>query len=153
MFLPRSYFEFLCPSDDRRGARQSAAARSIIMVLAGHQYHDTTYCPFFIDDKNLALTASVSHQRVGIVPLHVAARRVQTGDTQHPILAIGRTDWSNRRFPSSPHSNAYYGSNPPTSYIPPNLRYSAIFCDAAADGLGMTSHWSPTLRRRSARTG
>jgi hypothetical protein len=62
-------------------------------------------------------------------------------------------DWSNRRFPSSPHRNVYFGSNPSTSYIPPNLRYSAIFYDAAADGFGMTSHWSPTLRRRSARTG
>jgi hypothetical protein len=36
---------------------------------------------------------------------------------------------------------------PPRSNIPPNLRYSAIFCDAAADGFGMTSHWSATLRR------
>jgi hypothetical protein len=62
-------------------------------------------------------------------------------------------NWSNGRFPGSPHSNACYGSNPSTSYIPMNLRYSAIFCDAAADGFGMTSHWSPMLRRRSARTG
>ncbi len=50
-------------------------------------------------------------------------------------------DWSNGRFPGSPYSNACYGSNPSTSYIPMNLRYSAIFCDAAADGFGMTSHW------------
>ena len=27
------------------------------------------------------------------------------------------------------------GSKPSTSNIPPNLRYSAIFCDAAADGV------------------
>jgi hypothetical protein len=45
-------------------------------------------------------------------------------------------DWSNRRFPSSPHSNAYYGPNPSTCYIRPNLRYSAISCDAAAEGFG-----------------
>lgn len=56
-------------------------------------------------------------------------------------------------FPSSPHSNASYGSNPSTSYTGPNLRYSAILCDAAVDRFGMTSHWSLTLRRRSARTG
>jgi hypothetical protein len=59
----------------------------------------------------------------------------------------------NRRFPSSPLSNASYGSSPSTSYTRPNLRYSAILCDAAVDRFGMTSHWSLTLRRRSARTG
>ena len=33
------------------------------------------------------------------------------------------------------------GSKSSTSYIPPNLRYSAIFCDAAADGFGIKSRW------------
>jgi hypothetical protein len=43
------------------------------------------------------------------------------------------------------------GSNTSSSDITPNLRYSATFCDAAADGFGITSHWSPTLRRPSRR--
>ena len=39
---------------------------------------------------------------------------------------------SNRRFAGSPHSN----TNSSTSYVRPNLRCSAIICDAAADGFG-----------------
>jgi hypothetical protein len=32
------------------------------------------------------------------------------------------------------------GSKPSTSYIPPNLRYSATFLRRSADGFGITSH-------------
>lgn len=77
---------------------------------------------------------------------------VDCGDTQHPILAIGRTGDSPARRIARLTVARDSGSKPlrPT---PPNLRYSAIFCDAAADGFGITPHWSPKLRRRSTRTG
>jgi hypothetical protein len=58
----------------------------------------------------------------------------------------------NAPLPDSPHSNVSYGSNPSKSCTRPNLRYCAILCDATVDRFGMTSHWSLTLRRRSAQT-
>src|SRR5258708_695299 len=73
--------------------------------------------------------------------------------TRNPILAIGRTGDSPDRRIARPAMARDAGSKPSTSYIPPNLRYSAIFCDAAADGFGIKSHWSAKLRRHSARTG
>jgi hypothetical protein len=57
------------------------------------------------------------------------------GEAQQPILAIGRTgDSPARRMATLTMVRILQR---PT---PPNLRCSAIFCDAAADGFGMTSH-------------
>src|SRR5258708_12009651 len=51
----------------------------------------------------------------------------------------------NRRFPSSPLSNASYGSSPSTSYTRPNLRYSAILCNPPLAPSPITSPSSLTL--------
>ena len=73
------------------------------------------------------------------------------GDTQHRMLAIGRTSDSPVRRIATLTMTRDVGSNTSSSDIPPNLRYSATFCDAAADGFGITSHWPPTVRRLSRR--
>src|SRR5450756_1346530 len=73
-------------------------------------------------------------------------------DAQHPILAIGRTGNSPTFWIATLTMARDVGSKAGRCHISSDLGHSPIFCDAAADGLGITLHRSPKLRRRSTRT-